>query len=72
MTYGIVIIIFLIVLALCEVINLYITWQTEQSHNRFKKKVMRILQEHDNLLFPSSPPKLKTKGKVIPYVRPTK
>jgi hypothetical protein len=67
MTYGIVIIIFLIALALCEMYQLYANWSADQEARKFRDVYIKILKKHDAILFPSQ---IKSKGKVIPYVRP--
>jgi hypothetical protein len=64
---GIIILGFIIV---CLIAQLWIVWGTEQNYKKFRKRVIETLIEHDNILFP--PQIKKPKGKVIPYVRPTK
>jgi len=58
-----VVIVWMICVIVLQGTLLYMSWKEMTDLTAFKKKV-------NNILFPSLPPKLKTKGKVIPYVRP--
>jgi len=63
MTYGIVVIIFLIVLALGEILQLYLIWTGEQEYKKFRDKYEKGLKRPISLPLSS----LGKKGKVIPY-----
>lgn len=58
-----------VIVILC-LLQLWICIKSDMDLQVFKKKgIKKILREHDATLYP---PKLKTKGKVIPYVGPIK
>lgn len=70
MENGSMIMIWLVAVMVCLIAIIWQVWKTEQEYRIFRGKIIKILKEHDAILFP--PQIIKQKGKVIPYVRPIK
>jgi hypothetical protein len=64
---GMMVIIWAGLVVFLQCIILWMGWKQDTDLQTFKSKVIKILREHDATLYP---PKIKTKGKVIPYVGP--
>lgn len=69
MTVGMVVLIGAGVIILLQCILIWLGWNLSTDLQVFKRKVIKILREHDASLYPQ---KSKPKGKVIPYVGPIK
>jgi hypothetical protein len=64
MTYGMIIIITLLAIVVLSALMIWETWKFYLGYDERLKKLEKKLSSYS--------PKLKTKGKVIPYVRPAK